>query len=109
MSTVSLHVNPIQKDQAVAQLLQPLDPFLKDPKIIELSIGHPCEVWTKSLEGWQLHSVPELTSSFCKRLLQPLLFIMGWFRKASIMCAYPADNVVQLCKHQLSSKALYPL
>ncbi|WP_019221062.1 P-type DNA transfer ATPase VirB11 [Bartonella senegalensis] len=82
MSTVSLHVNPVQKDQAVAQLLQPLDPFLKDPKIIELSIGQPCEVWTKTFEGWQVHNVPELTSCFLQTLITAVIVYNGMVPKS---------------------------
>ncbi|WP_196793133.1 P-type DNA transfer ATPase VirB11 [Bartonella vinsonii] len=77
MSTVSLHANPIQKDQAVAQLLQPLDHFLEDPKITELSICRPCEVWTKSVGGWQVHSVPELTPAFLQTLITAIIVYNG--------------------------------
>ncbi|WP_019219358.1 P-type DNA transfer ATPase VirB11 [Bartonella florencae] len=77
MSTVSSHVNPIQKDQAVSQLLQPLDRFLEDPEIIELSICRPCEVWTKSFNGWQVHSVPELTTAFLQTLITAIIVYNG--------------------------------
>ncbi|WP_409361226.1 P-type DNA transfer ATPase VirB11 [Bartonella heixiaziensis] len=77
MSTVSLHANQIQKDQAVAQLLQPLDHFLQDPKITELSICRPCEVWTKSFEGWQVHNAPELTNSFLQTLITAIIVYNG--------------------------------
>ncbi|WP_345096375.1 P-type DNA transfer ATPase VirB11 [Bartonella acomydis] len=77
MSTASLPVNGIQKDQAVAQLLQPLDHFLEDPKIIELSISRPCEVWTKSFEGWQVHNVPELTTAFLQTLITAIIVYNG--------------------------------
>ncbi|WP_039758831.1 P-type DNA transfer ATPase VirB11 [Bartonella queenslandensis] len=77
MSTVSSHVNPIQKDQAVSQLLQPLDHFLEDPKITELSICRPCEVWTKSFNGWQVHSVPELTTAFLQTLITAIIVYNG--------------------------------
>ncbi|EJF85250.1 P-type DNA transfer ATPase VirB11 [Candidatus Bartonella washoeensis] len=82
MSTASLHVNQIQKDQAVAQLLQPLDHFLKDPKITEISICRPCEVWTKSFEGWQIHSAPELTSSFLQTLITAIIVYNGMAPKS---------------------------
>ncbi|WP_273759173.1 P-type DNA transfer ATPase VirB11 [Bartonella sp. ML70XJBT.G] len=77
MSTTSLHVDKIQKDQAVGQLLQPLDCFLEDPKITELSICRPCEVWTKSFEGWQVHNVPELTMAFLQTLIRALIVYNG--------------------------------
>ncbi|MBX4335917.1 P-type DNA transfer ATPase VirB11 [Bartonella raoultii] len=77
MSTVSLHDNRIQKDQAVAQLLQPLDHFLEDPQITELSICRPGEVWTKSFQGWQVHNVPELTTSFLQTLITAIIVYNG--------------------------------
>ncbi|WP_208431350.1 P-type DNA transfer ATPase VirB11 [Bartonella doshiae] len=77
MSTASLHANQIQKDQAVAQLLQPLDRFLEDPKITELSICRPCEVWTKDFKGWQMHSVPELTNAFLQTLITAIIVYNG--------------------------------
>lgn len=77
MSTVSSHVNPIQKDQAVSQLLQPLDRFLEDPEITELSICRPCEVWTKSSNGWQVHSIPELTTAFLQTLITAIIVYNG--------------------------------
>ncbi len=77
MSTASLHVNGIQKDQAVAQLLQPLDHFLEDPKITELSINRPCEVWTKNFEGWHVHNVPELTAAFLQTLITAIIVYNG--------------------------------
>ncbi|EJF74683.1 P-type DNA transfer ATPase VirB11 [Bartonella alsatica] len=77
MSTASSHVNRIQKDQAVAQLLQPLDRFLEDPKITELSICRPCEVWTKSFGGWQIHNVPELTTAFLQTLITAIIVYNG--------------------------------
>ncbi|WP_042995514.1 P-type DNA transfer ATPase VirB11 [Bartonella quintana] len=82
MSTASLYANPVQKDQAVAQLLQPLDSFLKDPKITELSICRPCEVWTKSFEGWKVHSVPKLTSSFLQTLITAIIVYNGMVPKS---------------------------
>ncbi|WP_455481901.1 P-type DNA transfer ATPase VirB11 [Bartonella sp. B35(2025)] len=82
MSTASLHANRIQKDQAVAQLLQPLDHFLEDPKITELSICRPHEVWTKSFEGWQVHSIPELTPSFLQTLITAIIVYNGMAPKS---------------------------
>lgn len=82
MSTASLHVNQIQKDQAVAQLLQPLDRFLEDPKITELSICRPCELWTKNTEGWQVHSLPELTSTFLQTLITAVIVYNGMAPKS---------------------------
>ncbi|WP_336278609.1 P-type DNA transfer ATPase VirB11 [Bartonella sp. CB175] len=82
MSTVSSHANQVQKDQAVAQLLQPLDHFLEDPKITELSICRPCEIWTKSFEGWQVHSAPELTSSFLQTLITAIIVYNGMVPKS---------------------------
>ncbi|WP_336293856.1 P-type DNA transfer ATPase VirB11 [Bartonella sp. CB169] len=73
MSTALLHANRIQKDQAVAQLLQPLDRFLEDSTITELSICRPCEVWTRSLQGWRVHSVPELTAPFLQTLITAII------------------------------------
>ncbi|MET3559411.1 type IV secretion system protein VirB11 [Bartonella japonica] len=82
MSTASLHVNQIQKDQAVAQLLQPLDRFLEDPKITELSICRPCELWTKSTEGWQVHNLPELTHTFLQTLITAVIVYNGMAPKS---------------------------
>ncbi|WP_375652517.1 MULTISPECIES: P-type DNA transfer ATPase VirB11 [unclassified Bartonella] len=82
MSTVLSHVNPIQKDQAVFQLLQPLDCFLEDPSITELSICRPCEVWTKSFKGWQVHSVPELTTTFLQTLITAIIVYNGMAPKS---------------------------
>ncbi|GAA4657820.1 P-type DNA transfer ATPase VirB11 [Bartonella pachyuromydis] len=82
MSTTSLHVNKIEKDQAVAQLLQPLDCFLEDPKITELSICRPCEVWTKSFEGWQVYNVPELTTAFLQTLIRAVIVYNGMAPKS---------------------------
>lgn len=77
MSTTSSHVDKIQKDQAVGQLLQLLDCFLEDPKVTELSICRPCEVWTKSFEGWQVHNIPELTMAFLQTLIRALIVYNG--------------------------------
>ncbi|WP_413154188.1 P-type DNA transfer ATPase VirB11 [Bartonella sp. cb54] len=82
MSIVSPHANYVQKDQAVAQLLQPLDRFLEDPKITELSICCPCEIWTKSFEGWQMHSAPELTASFLQTLITAIIVYNGMAPKS---------------------------
>ncbi len=82
MSTALPHASYIQKDQAVAQLLQPLDHFLEDPKITELSICRPCEIWTKSFEGWQMHSAPELTISFLQTLITAIIVYNGMAPKS---------------------------
>ncbi len=82
MSTASLHVNRIQKDQAVAQLLQPLDRFLEDPEITELSICRPYEIWTKSLKGWQVHNMPELTATFLQTLITAIIVYNGMAPKS---------------------------
>ncbi|WP_455476963.1 P-type DNA transfer ATPase VirB11 [Bartonella sp. B41] len=82
MSTASSHVNRVHKDQAVAQLLQPLDRFLEDPQITELSICRPCEVWTKSFEGWKVHSAPELTPSFLQTLITAIIVYNGMAPKS---------------------------
>ncbi len=82
MSTASLNVNQIQKDQVVAQLLQPLDRFLEDPQITELSICRPCEIWTKSSKGWQAHSAPELTTNFLQTLITAVIVYNGMAPKS---------------------------
>ncbi|WP_455476209.1 P-type DNA transfer ATPase VirB11 [Bartonella sp. B17] len=82
MSTASLHVNQVKKDQAVAQLLQPLEQFLEDPEITELSICRPHEIWTKNFKGWQVHSVPELTDSFLQTLITAIIVYNGMAPKS---------------------------
>lgn len=82
MSIPSLHANPIQKDQAIAQLLRPLDRFLEIPEVTELSICRPCELWTKTFEGWKAHSVPELTTSFLQTLITAIIVYNGMSPKS---------------------------
>ncbi|WP_455474057.1 P-type DNA transfer ATPase VirB11 [Bartonella sp. B30(2025)] len=82
MSTASLHVNQLKKDQAVAQLLQPFDRFLEDPKVTELSICRPGEIWAKSFEGWQVHSMPELTDAFLQTLITAVIVYNGMSPKS---------------------------
>ncbi|EJW5843907.1 P-type DNA transfer ATPase VirB11 [Salmonella enterica subsp. enterica serovar Kentucky] len=69
--------NRVGKDQAVAQLLRPLDRFLDAPEVTELSICRPGEVWTKTFEGWQVHEVPELTEPFLQALITAIIVYNG--------------------------------
>jgi type IV secretion system protein VirB11 len=46
---------------ALRQLLRPLAPFLGDPKVTEVAINRPLELWAKDGPGWRCHEVPELT------------------------------------------------
>lgn len=67
----------MSKDQAVLQLLRPLDRFLEAPEVTELSICRPCEVWTKTFAGWEKHEVPELTASFIQALITAVVVYNG--------------------------------
>ncbi|AGF75080.1 TrwD protein [Bartonella australis AUST/NH1] len=78
MSTLSRQTNQVlQKDQAIAQLLRPLDRFLEAEDVIELSICRPGEIWTKTFEGWQVHKMPELTTSFLQTLITAVIVYNG--------------------------------
>lgn len=75
--SVSSNVARMGKDQAVLQLLRPLDRFLEAPEVTELSICRPGEVWTKTFTGWQVHEVPELTDKFLQALITAIIVYNG--------------------------------
>ncbi|WP_329957891.1 P-type DNA transfer ATPase VirB11 [Bartonella sp. A05] len=124
MSMPSLHINPIQKDQAIAQLLRPLDRFLEIPEVTELSICRPCELWTKTFEGWKAYDVPELTASFLQTLITAIIVYNGMSPKSINYVILPggqrgtivqAPTVVDgtlsfmIRKHTLTAKTLEEL
>ena len=53
-----------ERDVALRQLLRPLAPFLGDPKVTEVAINRPLELWAKDGPGWRRHEMAELTAEY---------------------------------------------
>jgi len=66
MSAVS---GELMKSATVDMLLKPIQHFLDDPDVDELTINQPLEVWTKNFKGWTRHSVDQLTMQHVQSLI----------------------------------------
>lgn len=55
--------------KTVKLMLQPLQHFLDDDAVTEITINQPKEVWVKGFEGWQPHTLDDLTESHINSLI----------------------------------------
>lgn len=55
--------------KTVKLMLQPLQRFLDDDAVTEITINQPKEVWVKGFEGWQPHTLDDLTESHINSLI----------------------------------------
>ena len=65
--------SPDKRDQTIQQLLRPLQLYLEQPNVTELTINRPGEVWTKTCEGWTCHEVTELNVPYLHSLATALI------------------------------------
>jgi type IV secretion system protein VirB11 len=55
--------------KTVNLMLRPLQHFLDDDAITEMTINQPKEVWVKGFEGWECHNLEALTESHINSLI----------------------------------------
>lgn len=77
------------RDYAIQQYLKPLEPYLHDRDITEISLCRPQEVWLKSLHGWQVHRVPILTAPYLKALITAIITYNGLSYKSLLYVTLP--------------------
>ncbi len=51
----------LHKSATVDMLLAPIQKYLDDSNVDELTINKPQELWVKNFQGWIRHEIPELT------------------------------------------------
>ena len=54
--------------RALLHYLAPIAPYLADPRITEIAINRPGELWTEESTGWQRHAASALTLECCRFL-----------------------------------------
>ncbi|MGA2562426.1 MAG: P-type DNA transfer ATPase VirB11 [Steroidobacteraceae bacterium] len=59
--------SPQSETSALGLTLRILDGFLCDPKVTELCVNRPGEVFVETTDGWRRESIPELTFDWCLR------------------------------------------
>src|ERR1700683_862128 len=52
---------------ALGLTLRILDCFLRDPKVTELCVNRPGEIFVETADGWRRESNPEITFDWCLR------------------------------------------
>lgn len=66
-----------QNSALLSRHLKPLEPFLKKPGVVEISINGPGGVWMETSKGWQYKEEKELTLANLKFLAEALATISG--------------------------------
>lgn len=59
----------LHKSATVDMLLLPIQKYLDDPNVDEVTINQPKELWTKNFNGWTKHEIPELTLQHIQSLI----------------------------------------
>lgn len=63
------HHGGVERSLALRQMLRPLDRFMADDSVREVTIPRPGVILTSSRGKWQLHAAPELTFEFLEGLV----------------------------------------
>ncbi len=84
-----IHIPLVGRDYAILQYLKPLEPYLQDRDITEISLCRPQEVWLYSLNGWQVQAVPELTALYLKALITAVITYNGLTNKSLLYVTLP--------------------
>lgn len=61
-------VEALPRDATLRRLLEVLLPYLERPGVTEVCVNRPGEVFVESGEGWERHSVVELTRERCDQI-----------------------------------------
>lgn len=80
------------KDDVVQHLLKPLAVFLDQIDVTELAINHARELWTKTVHGWAVHTVPALTADYLKSLANAIIVYNGVQPKSRVSVALPGGQ-----------------
>lgn len=83
------NINVPANDETLRQLMRPLVPFLNNPDINEIGINKPCEIITKTFEGWLHVEMPELTASYLQALANAVIVYNGIQPKSRVSVIYP--------------------
>lgn len=67
----------VGRDQAVRQMLRPLNCFLDDPEVTEVRTNEPGIVWAQKAREAVQHEAPELTASYLRALSNTLVTYNG--------------------------------
>ena len=59
----------LHKSATVDMLLAPIQKYLDDSNVDELTINKPQELWVKNFQGWIRHEIPELTLQHIQSLI----------------------------------------
>lgn len=84
MDNATLH-----KSTTVRQLMRPIEPFLADPRVTEVSINRPGELLTRTFDEWERHDVSVLTMSYLEALATALITYNGIQPKSRVSVIYP--------------------
>jgi len=93
---MSLSVVNAAKDQTVLQLLRPIDPFLNNALVSEVTINRPGELWVKKQTEWEKHEIAELTSSFLHALANAIIVYNGLQPKSINSVTLPSGQRGQI-------------
>ena len=91
-----MSLNVDRRDQAVQQLLRPLRPYLDQPEVTELTVNQPCELWTKTFQGWVRHDVQELTGTYLHSLAIAIIVYNGIQPKSVVSVILPEGQRGQI-------------
>ncbi len=67
----------LARDRAVRHLLRPLQAFLDDPAVTEVSLCRAGEVWSRGRMGWSRHDAPDLTDRHLQALVTAVAVFNG--------------------------------
>jgi type IV secretion system protein VirB11 len=89
-----MHSSPSKclRDEVVQHLLKPLAVFLDHAEITELAINKACELWTKTIHGWEMHKVQELTTDYLKSLANAIIVYNGIQPKSRVSVMLPGGQ-----------------
>lgn len=77
------------KDYAILQYLKPINVYLRDKDVTEISLCRPQEVWLNTSQGWLVQPVPELTASYLKALITAIITYNGLSQKSLMYVTLP--------------------
>ncbi len=73
----SVRTEGLARDRAVLHLLRPLQAFLDDASVTEVSLCRAGEVWSRGRVGWVRHEIPELNGGHLQALVTAIAVLNG--------------------------------
>lgn len=97
------------RDTALRQLLRPLRPFLDEPRITELAINRPGELWTKARVGWERSLAPDLSAGYLDALGRAVAVYNGLPLSGMLSAVLPDGERCQIMREPACVPGWSPL